>query len=138
VADLPDWALPAAPLLVTSRFVVAEAAAAGFTSEMHPVIDLLGGLPGCRSVELGRATDDPTLWVLTSTWESVGAYRRALSTYEVKLNAVPLLSRAVDEPSAFEVLYGRQGDVVTSTDSARARDADTVGLGDATAGEPPR
>jgi hypothetical protein len=42
--------------------------------------------------------------VLTTRWEHVGAYRRALSAYDVKLNAVPLLSRAVDEPSAYEVV----------------------------------
>ena len=32
-----------------------------------------------------------------------GAYRRALSAYDVKLDAVPLLSRALDEPSAYEI-----------------------------------
>ena len=37
-------------------------------------------------------------------WEHVGAYRRALSAYDVKLHAVPLLSRALDEPSAYEVV----------------------------------
>jgi hypothetical protein len=37
-------------------------------------------------------------------WESVGAYRRALSSYDVKLHATPLLARSLDEPSAYEVL----------------------------------
>jgi hypothetical protein len=36
----------------------------------------------------------------------VGAYRRALSSYEVKMTVVPLLSRALDEPSAFEIIVG--------------------------------
>ena len=40
--------------------------------------------------------------MLTTEWESVGAYRRALSAYDVKLTAVPVLSRALDEPSAYE------------------------------------
>ena len=53
---------------------------------------------------LGRNLDEPDLWVLTTRWESVGAYRRALSTYDVKLSAVPTLSRALDEPSAYEVV----------------------------------
>ena len=48
--------------------------------------------------------DDPTLWALVTTWEHVGAYRRALSAYDVKLHAVPVLSRALDEPSAYEVV----------------------------------
>ena len=42
--------------------------------------------------------------MLATTWEHVGAYRRALSAYDVKLHAVPLLSRALDEPSAYEVV----------------------------------
>ena len=37
-------------------------------------------------------------------WENVGAYRRALSAYDVKVGAVPLLSTAIDEPSAYEVV----------------------------------
>ena len=53
---------------------------------------------------MGRNVDDPTLWVLVTTWEHVGAYRRALSSYDVKLHAVPLLSRALDEPSAYEAV----------------------------------
>ena len=48
--------------------------------------------------------DDPELWVLTTRWQNVGSYRRALSAYDVKLTAVPLLSRAIDEPSAYEVV----------------------------------
>jgi hypothetical protein len=37
----------------------------------------------------------------------VGSYRRALSSYDVKVTAVPLLSLAYDEPSAFEVMHSR-------------------------------
>jgi hypothetical protein len=37
-------------------------------------------------------------------WENIGSYRRALSPYEVKLTAVPLLSLAIDEPSAYDDL----------------------------------
>ena len=40
--------------------------------------------------------------MLTTEWEGPGAYRRALSAYDVKLTAVPTLSRALDEPSAYE------------------------------------
>ncbi len=40
--------------------------------------------------------------MLTTEWEGPGAYRRALSSYDVKLTAVPTLSRALDEPSAYE------------------------------------
>ena len=40
----------------------------------------------------------------TTTWEGPGAYRRALSSYDVKLRAVPVLGRALDEPGAYEVV----------------------------------
>ena len=42
--------------------------------------------------------------MLTTRWEHVGAYRRALSSYDVKLKAVPVLSRALDEPGAYETV----------------------------------
>ena len=64
--------------------------------------ETLAERPGYTHSTVGRNTDDPELWVLTTEWESVGAYRRALSAYDVKLTAVPVLSRAVDEPSAYE------------------------------------
>ena len=61
-----------------------------------------------------------------SRWSSVGSYRKALSSYDVKLNAVPFLSRAIDEPTAFEVLFGvdSEGERVSSGDLAG--DAGTV------------
>ena len=42
--------------------------------------------------------------LLITEWESVGAYRRGLGGYEVKLAATPLLAQALDQPSAFEAL----------------------------------
>ena len=41
---------------------------------------------------------------MLTEWESVGAYRRALGNYQVKLLATPVLGRAEDRPSAFEQL----------------------------------
>ena len=64
----------------------------------------LAARPGCRGGTVGRNADNGSLWVLATTWESVGAYRRALSAYDVKLHAVPLMYRALDEPTAFEHL----------------------------------
>ena len=43
---------------------------------------------------------------MVTRWKDVGSYRRALSSYDVKVGAVPLLSRAIDEPSAYESLDG--------------------------------
>src|SRR5690349_3118716 len=54
--------------------------------------------------QLGRNVDDPALWVLQTTWEGPGAYRRALSAYAVKMRAWQLLGQALDEPSAYELV----------------------------------
>ena len=65
---------------------------------------LLAAKAGYVAGAVGRNLDDPALWVLETRWANVGSYRRALSAYDVKLGAVPLLSRALDEPSAYEVI----------------------------------
>jgi len=89
-------------VLVVNRFRVPAAAAADFRAGLELARATLAQRPGYLSGQIGRNLDEPELWVLTTTWEHVGAYRRALSSYEVKLHAVPLLSRALDEPSAYE------------------------------------
>jgi quinol monooxygenase YgiN len=91
-------------VLVLSRFRVPEAEGEQFRVELAAAHAVLAERPGYVEGRIGRNLDDPELWVLSTRWENVGAYRRALSSYEVKLNAVPLLSRAVDEPSAYEVV----------------------------------
>ena len=91
-------------MLVVNRFRVPEAEGPAFRVELDRAHAVLAGQPGYLAGTVGRNVDDPTLWVLTTRWEHVGAYRRALSSYDVKLEAVPLLSRALDEPSAYEVV----------------------------------
>ena len=87
---------------MVNRFVVEEAEAEGFRADLERALDTLAAQRGHVDGRIGRNLDDPRLWVLTTEWESVGAYRRALSTYDVKLAAVQTLARAVDEPSAYE------------------------------------
>jgi quinol monooxygenase YgiN len=89
-------------VIVVSRFRVTVAEAAAFRDDLERAHDALAARPGYLDGRIGRNVDDPELWVLTTTWEHVGAYRRALSSYDVKLTAVPVLSRALDEPSAYE------------------------------------
>ena len=91
-------------MLVVSRFRVPEAEGETFREGLATAHATLAARPGYVGGTVGRNLDDPELWVLTTRWEHVGAYRRALSSYEVKLHAVPLLSRALDEPSAYEVV----------------------------------
>ncbi len=91
-------------MIVVSRFRVAEGEAAAFRADLERARDTLAVQAGYVAGHLGRNVDDPGLWLLTTQWEGPGAYRRALSAYDVKMAAVPTLSRAIDEPSAFEVV----------------------------------
>jgi quinol monooxygenase YgiN len=90
-------------VIVVNRFRVPEPEGGAFRVDLQRAHDALAARPGYLVGTMGRNVDDPELWVLTTTWEHVGAYRRALSAYDVKLHAVPTLSRALDEPSAYEV-----------------------------------
>ena len=82
------------------------AAADELRAGLHRAHEVLASKPGYVGGEVGRNVDDPALWVLCTRWENVGSYRRALSAYEVKIRAVVVLSQAIDEPSAYEVLDG--------------------------------
>jgi len=87
---------------VVSRFRVPEEEAASFRDDLETARAVLAARPGFVAGTVGRNLDEPELWVLATTWENVGAYRRALSSFDVKMHAVPLLGRALDEPSAYE------------------------------------
>ena len=93
-------------MLVVNRFRVPEDDAEGFRADLERALAVLSERAGFEDGRLGRNVDDPTLWTMVTRWRDVGSYRRALSAYDVKVGAVPLLSRAVDEPSAFEELDG--------------------------------
>jgi quinol monooxygenase YgiN len=109
-------------VLVVTRFVVEPAEENAFRNDATAALRALAERPGWHGGRLARATDDGRAWLLLTEWASVGAYRRALSGWDVKMHATPLLARAVAEPSAYEVLdEGATGD--------RAPDADTAGPG---------
>jgi quinol monooxygenase YgiN len=91
-------------MIVVNRFRVSELDGTDFRPRVVAALSALAARPGYVDGAIGRNLDDPELWVLTTHWENVGSYRRALSSYDVKLTAVPLLSQAIDEPSAYEVV----------------------------------
>ncbi|BEP15199.1 hypothetical protein acdb102_35100 [Acidothermaceae bacterium B102] len=113
-------------MLVTTRFRIPEADGATFLADAQRAVEALAARPGFRHGRVGRAVEDPQAWVVHTEWDGVGAYRRALSAYDVKVYAAPLLGRALDEPSAYEVLFA-EGDGATGEGvSARAADADSA------------
>lgn len=87
----------------------------------------------CLGADICASIDDPHLMLIITRWASVGDYRRAMSSFDVKLFTVPMLSQSIDEPTTYEVLHHHGPDGVTDSVSARALDADIVGLGGAAA-----
>ncbi|MGH3051128.1 MAG: antibiotic biosynthesis monooxygenase family protein [Gaiellaceae bacterium] len=104
-------------MLVVSRFV---AAPDDLEEKARTALAVLAGRAGFVRGSLGRAADDPSAWVLVTEWVGVGAWRRALSSYDVKVHASPLLALGRDEPSAFEVLVTTDGDGTRERGSDRA------------------
>jgi quinol monooxygenase YgiN len=91
-------------VLVVNRFRVPMTDGDAFRTDLEAAHEVLSRQRGYVDGQLGRNVDDPELWTMVTRWADVGSYRRALSTYDVKLGAVQLLSRALDEPSAYESL----------------------------------
>jgi len=91
-------------VLVVNRFRVPEwVDPVAFRERLDAAADVLRTCAGLEHAEVGRNVDEPEMWVLVTRWADVGSYRRALSSYDVKVGVVPLLSEAIDEPSAYEV-----------------------------------
>ncbi len=85
-----------------ARFSCPLAQAGQFRADLASAHKVLSGCPGYVRGEFGQNLDDPTLWSLVTHWESVGSYRRALSSTPAKLEVMPILARAIDEPGAYE------------------------------------
>lgn len=118
-------------MLVVTRFTVPEAEGREFRTQAADALAALAERPGFRRGRVSRAVDDPTAWALVTEWEGVGAWRRALGGYEVKLRANPLLARSHDEPTTYEDIVLADATGMTTAESDRAPDAGSVGVGDA-------
>jgi len=92
-------------MLAIARFSTPLAQAAEFEAQLSVALDAFSACTGFVSGEFGQNLDDTTMWSLVTHWENVGSYRRALSNLNVKMNAIPLLARAIDEPGAYERPY---------------------------------
>ena len=92
-------------MLAIARFSTPLANAAHFEAQLATALEAFSACAGFVSGEFGQNLDEPILWSLVTHWENVGSYRRALSNLNVKMNAIPLLARAIDEPGAYERSY---------------------------------
>jgi quinol monooxygenase YgiN len=97
-------------VLVVTRYRIREGDETAFLADAREALDAFAGQPGHRRGHLGRSTDEPDLWLIVTEWEDVGSYRRALSAYDVKMRSVPVMYRAVVEPTAYEVIDVVDGD----------------------------
>ena len=89
-------------MLAIARFSVPLANATQFEEQLSTALQAFSACNGYVSGEFGQNLDEPTLWSLVTHWENVGSYRRALSNNDVKMNAIPILAQAIDEPGAYE------------------------------------
>lgn len=89
-------------MIAIARFEVSLAHSANFRTELEAARDALAECVGYIDGSIGQNLDEPSLWVLMTRWENVGSYRRALSAMRSKLEVIPVLARAIDEPGAYE------------------------------------
>lgn len=127
------------PFVALTRHRIDPEDLVGWMARARTALEPLVGQVGCNGGEICAAIDDPSLVVVITRWDSVGAYRRGMSAFDVKMHTIPFLSTAVDEPSAFEVLHHNGPEGAFDATSDRAADADRVNLGEAARGDvPPR
>jgi heme-degrading monooxygenase HmoA len=89
-------------MISIARFEVPLAESAAFAIDAKTAFEALASCAGFIDGEYGQNLDQSTLWAIVTRWENVGSYRRALSAMRTKLEAIPLLARAIDEPGAYE------------------------------------
>ncbi|MCX6424215.1 MAG: antibiotic biosynthesis monooxygenase [Actinobacteria bacterium] len=76
---------PAPGLIVISRFRVEADQVAEFAANSRHAIAVLATCNGFIEAFLGQSTDEPDLLTITSRWQHVGAYRRALDAGSIGL-----------------------------------------------------
>ena len=89
-------------MLVVARLRPTSSDDSGFVTEVRAAEAAFASRPGFVSSRLARALDDPELWLLLLEFDGVGNYRRALSSYDVKLASGVLMGAVIDEPTAYD------------------------------------
>ena len=100
---MKDIAITLMLMIAIARFEVPLAESAAFAIDAKTAFEALASCAGFIDGEYGQNLDQSTLWAIVTRWENVGSYRRALSAMRTKLEAIPLLARAIDEPGAYEI-----------------------------------
>lgn len=88
-------------MIAIARFRVPTGQAADFRAQLERALEVFTERDGFNYGDIGQNLDEPELWTLVTHWINVGSYRRALSSTAVKMEVVPLLATAIDEPGAY-------------------------------------
>ncbi len=92
-------------MIAIARFEVPLGQAANFEEQLKVALAALAAAPGYVDGEIGQSLDELNLWTIVTRWQNVGSYRRALSSNRAKLEAIPVLALALNEPGAYELPY---------------------------------
>ena len=92
-------------MIAIARFEVPLGQAANFEEQLKVALAALAAAPGYVDGEIGQSLDELNLWTIVTRWHNVGSYRRALSSNRAKLEAIPVLALAINEPGAYELPY---------------------------------
>ena len=128
--SLPDF-MNVVPntIAVVAQLVVPAAARAQFEQGSERMMELCAQSPGFLSSELGQSTDSLEDYTVIHRWADVGAYRKFLSRYEVKLEVIPFLSTFTKDSVTVEIIWDSQSGRGESGTSSLARDAQTFDRG---------
>ncbi len=90
-----------AAMIAIARFRTPLADSAAFHASLAQALKTFSERDGFLHGDFGQNLDEPELWSLVTHWSNVGSYRRALSSTAIKMEVVPLLAQAIDEPGAY-------------------------------------
>jgi heme-degrading monooxygenase HmoA len=88
-------------MIAIARFRVPTGQAHDFRAQLERALQVFSERVGFTHGDFGQNLDDNELWTLVTHWKNVGSYRRALSSTAIKMEVVPLLATAIDEPGAY-------------------------------------
>lgn len=88
-------------MFAIARFRVSPEGSEPFLQSLEAAHRALAACDGYVEGHIGSNTDEPGLIAMITRWRNIGSYRRALSNYQVKMVAVPILAQAIDEPGGY-------------------------------------
>ncbi len=116
-------------IAVVAHLVVPSAERDAFDQGYDRMGELFTQSSGFLSMELGQSTDSLEEFTLIHRWQDVGAYRKVLSRYEVKLEVIPFLSKFTRDSATVEIIRDSESNKIESGTSSLASDAQTFDRG---------